>query len=477
MRRELSQPVDVDSLAGRWEMPSDGVGPGRDGLDLLSQPFNDYGNGQRIIATQGKRLRYCPAFKTWLVYTGSHWLIDRVDAARRLAHETMLEFARQAIARGGEAASKFAGSCLNSQRITAAMREAQPHVVVTIAELDVDPYLLNFQNGTVDLRTGQFRPHRPEDLITKVVPHRYDPDALCRQFQGFLRRVLPGLEEYIQTALGYSLTGITSEKAVFVCYGSGNNGKTTLVATVRGAVGEDYGVLLQIDTLMTRVADNNGQADLADLRGARFVMTSETEENQRLAEGRLKRITQGLGSIKAVRKYENPIEFPETHKLWMDCNHKPLVSGNDPALWNRLHLIPFNVTIPAEEIDRELPTKLMSEVEGILAWTVRGAVGWYAEGLNRPEKVRSAGLEWRKDVDRIGQFISEECVEHSAAEAQARSLYSAYKKWAEDAGEKPVTETSFGNTLKQRGFEKKRTKRGAAYQGIGLRVAAHEGDG
>jgi putative DNA primase/helicase len=305
----------------------------------------------------------------------------------------MLEFARQAMSNGSETASKYAGNCLNSQRITAAMREAEPHLIVTVDQLDREPYLLNFKNGTVDLRTGEIRPHNPEDLITKSVPHCYQPAAACPRFLQFIRRVLPGLEDYLQKALGYSLTAVTSEKAVFVCHGGGNNGKTTLLATVREVVGDYYAVLLQIDTLMARAADNNSQADLADLRGARFVMTSETEENQRLAEGRLKRITQGLGRIKAVRKYENPIEFTETHKLWMDCNHKPLVRGNDQALWNRLHLIPFDVTIPADEIDRDLPAKLLAESEGILAWMVAGAVRWHSEGLGKPAAVESAGVD------------------------------------------------------------------------------------
>jgi putative DNA primase/helicase len=280
--------------------------------------------------------------------------------------------------------------------------------------------------------------------------------------------VLPGLEDYLQKALGYSLTAVTSEKAVFVCHGGGNNGKTTLLATVREVVGDYYAVLLQIDTLMARAADNNSQADLADLRGARFVMTSETEENQRLAEGRLKRITQGLGRIKAVRKYENPIEFTETHKLWMDCNHKPLLRGNDQALWNRLHLIPFDVTIPAGEIDRGLPVKLLAESEGILAWMVAGAVRWHSDGLGKPAAVESAGEEWRSDMDQFGRFIGECCIAGEFAQVKARTLYSAYRKWAEEVGEHPVMETSFGNTLKERGFTKKHTKNGAVYQGIGL---------
>jgi putative DNA primase/helicase len=143
---------------------------------LLTQPFNDYGNGQRLIVAHGKHLRYCPAFKTWLVYTGSHWSVDRVDTARRLAQEAMLEFARQALTSGAETASKYAGGCLNSQRITAAMREAEPHLIVTVDQLDREPYLLNFKNGTVDLRTGEIQTHKPEDLITKLVPHCYQPN-------------------------------------------------------------------------------------------------------------------------------------------------------------------------------------------------------------------------------------------------------------------------------------------------------------
>jgi putative DNA primase/helicase len=140
-------------------------------------------------------------------------------------------------------------------------------------------------------------------------------------------------------------------------FGGGDNGKSTMLSTFRQLV-EEYAVLLQVDTLMVRQESNNTQADLADLRGARFVQTSETEEGQRLAQGKLKRITQGMGKIKAVRKYENPIEFPETHKLWIDTNRKPSIrDADDRATFNRLHPIPFMVKIT--KIDREMPAKLL----------------------------------------------------------------------------------------------------------------------
>lgn len=441
--------------------------------DLLSPPLNDYGNAMRIVARQGDDARYCHEFNSWLLWDGKRWERDATDSMRKAAQAGMLEFARQALAAGNESAARFAGVSLNSQRITAAIREAQPHLAISACDLDRDPFLFNFHNWTVDLRTGDRIEHRREHYITKLVKHNYTPGATCARWLAFIRRVLPGLECYLQTAVGYSLTGITSEKVIFICYGPGNNGKTTLLFVLLWLLGP-YGVLLQVDTLMARQESNNSQADLADLRGARFVMTSETEEGQRLAEGKLKRITQGMGKIKAVRKYENPIEFPETHKLWMDSNHRPVIRGTDNAIWNRLHLIPFEITIPPEEIDRELPAKLMAEADGILAWAVEGAVRWYRDGLAKPDQVDAAAKAWRHESDKIGRFVEECCVTGDFAEAKARVLYTTYRKWVEDTGESVVTEMLFSNALNERGFMKKHTKTGAFYIGLGL---AERGDG
>jgi putative DNA primase/helicase len=204
-------------------------------------------------------------------------------------------------------------------------------------------------------------------------------------------------------------------------------------------------------------------------------MTSETEEGQRFAEGKLKRLSQGMGRIKAVRKYEHFIEFNESHKLWIDCNHIPEVRGSDQAIWNRLHLIPFDVTIPAEEIDRDLLAKLRAEAEGILAWAVAGAVQWYHHGLSKPEAVDSAGRQWRTDMDHLGRFIEECCITGDFAQGKARALYSAYRKWAEDAGEHAVAEIDFSKALVERGYSKKHTKTGKVYSGIGIRPSETEG--
>ena len=220
---------------------------------------------------------------------------------------------------------------------------------------------------------------------------------------------------------------------------------------------------------MVRQETNNTQADLADLRGARFVMTSETEEGQRLAEGKLKRITQGMGRIKATRKYENPVDFPESHKLWIDANHLPVIRGTDNAIWNRLHPVPFDVTIPKAEQDTELPARLAAEAEGILAWAVAGAARWYTERLGKPSDVQRAGDSWRAASDHIGRFIAEACVTGDYAQVKARTLYAAYKRWAEEAGEHPVTETAFGLRITEK-YTKKRTETGMVYEKIGLKA-------
>jgi putative DNA primase/helicase len=226
---------------------------------------------------------------------------------------------------------------------------------------------------------------------------------------------------------------------------------------------------------MVRQESNNTQADLADLRGARFVMTSETEEGQRLAQGKLKRITQGMGKIKAIRKYENPIEFPETHKLWMDTNSKPIIRATeDRATFNRLHPIPFTVTISDSEIDKALPRKLLAEAEGILAWAVEGTREWRRIGLDRPPEVAAANDDWRTENDQLGRFIAECCVTSDSSSTKARLLYERYRKWAEGAGEPPISETLFGKRLKDRGFPKQHKRWGTIYIGIALR--ADDGD-
>jgi putative DNA primase/helicase len=451
-------------------------------VDLLTQLRNDFGNSQRLIALHGSNLRYCPPLKKWVVFDGRRWEVDEAERARSRAQDTMRKFLVQAAEASHEDCAKFAAGCLNSARVTNCLREAQPSLVIMPYEMDQDPDVLNFLNGVVDLRTGEIREHRREDYITKLVHFDYQPDAACPNFLSFLKRAManhPRLMAtgYLQKAAGYSLTGRTSEKVVFFVYGPTNTGKTTLLNLLRSTYGADYAVVIQIDSIMARQRElsTNAQADLADLRGARFAMTSETEQGQRLSVGQIKRITQGMGTIKSVRKYENPITFPESHKLWADANYLPAVGDTDDSIWGRLHAIPFDVTIPKAEQDRDLPAKLAAEAPGILAWAVAGAVRWYTEGLGLPEDVKQAAGKWRAKSDQIGRFIEERCiagaeVDGIALKVMARTLYTAYRAWADGAGEHPIAEAAFADKIAEmKKFLKKKVGSGYEYRGIALR--------
>lgn len=452
--------------------------------DLLFFLHNDHGNSLRLVATFGEELRYCHPTKYWMLWDGRRWCPDEDGGARRLVKRMFCELLRQGVEADNAAAQKFAKESLNSKGITNALREAQDELPIVPADLDRNPYLLNFQNGTVDLKTGIIRAHNREDFISKVLRYSYNSEALCPRFLRFLDECMgrgpdaseaelsrgDNLVAFIQRAIGYSLTGTTGEKAVFILHGPKDNGKSTLLATVLTLLGE-YATLLSIETLMSKSGNesNNAAADLADLRGARFVMTSETEEGQRLAEGKLKRITQGIGRIKAVRKYENPIEFDETHKLWIDANHLPVVRSGDEAIWRRLRAIPFLVVCPRDRQDRELGRKLLDEGEGILAWAVAGAVTWYRDGLGSVAQVDEHSDAWRADSNQVLRFVDEGCLRQQGEKIRSRDLFRGYKGWAEGGGERPMTDRSFSQRVVDLGFERGRDERGTYYVGLVLR--------
>lgn len=434
--------------------------------DLLRYPFNDAGNGERIMALFGPEIRYCHATKKWLYWTGTHWAIDTTGHLQKYAKLTITEFHRQAVNLKDESAEAFARRSLDARRIDNALYLLQCELPILIEELDREPHLLNFANGTVDLRSGELLPHRPTDYVTKCIAYDYNPEAKCPQFLAFLWRIM-GLESneeragrlihFLQTAIGYSLIAITIEKIVLICWGIGDNGKSTLLELLR-ILFSDYAATINVDSLMAKQVGNNELADLADLRGARFVRSSETEQGQRFNEARLKRITQGMGIIRTCRKYENMIEFPETHTLWIDANHKPVIRGQDNAIWNRLALVPFEVTIPKSEQDQNLGTKLLEEAEGILAWAVAGAVRWHSEGLQRPPEVNEAVATWRAESDPLTDFIEERCELGPDAWILSGILWRHYEEWTESSGVDALSRTQFNARLRGLGCRPDRRK-------------------
>jgi len=330
--------------------------------------------------------------------------------------------------------------------------------------------ILNVLNGTLDLRAGHLRPHQREDLITKLVQAGYDPAATCSRWEAFLDRIMAGnqnLIDFLRRAVGYSLTGSIREQVLFMMYGTGANGKSTFLELIRALLG-DYAQQADFNTFLLRHYEGP-RNDLARLMSARFVAATEAESGRPLAEVVVKQLTGG-DTIAARFLRQEFFEYKPQFKLWLAANHKPVVRGTDNAIWRRIKLIPFTVTIPEPEQDRSLSSKLKEELSGILAWAVGGCLEWQEHGLGEPEEVRAATAAYRDDMDILAEFLSECCIVHPGAKVKASALYKAYTQWCQKCGEKEVKQRTFGMRLSERGVERQRTMHGYFYFGLGLVV-------
>jgi putative DNA primase/helicase len=453
-----------------------------DYTERAAVPFRDFrrtdlGNSERFISRHGENVLYCYAWQKWLVWTGARWERDEGGKVHRLAKATVRSMYQEAADNEDEKERKaLADHAKRSEaeaRLRAMLELAKSEEPVSSEELDARPWFLNVQNGTIDLRTGELRPHRQEDLITKLAPVSYDPDAAAPAWTAFLERVLPGedLRAFVQRAIGYGATGDTSEQCMFINHGTGANGKSTFQEAISAALGE-YAMRAPTEMLLAKRAGGIPN-DVARLKGARFVAASETEEGRRLAESLVKDLT-GQDTITARFMRAEWFDFQPTHKLWLSTNHKPEIRGTDTAIWRRIRLVPWTVTIPPAEQDKRLAATLRHELPGILAWIVRGCLEWQREGLRTPDEVRRATGEYRAEMDVLAGFLGECCESEAELWDYAKDLYTSYKRWCGETGERAETQRKFGERLRERGFE--RGRGGSRGAGIwrGLRLTEEE---
>jgi len=461
----------------RWNGRKTDQPPPTTGADTGEGParFNltDLGNAERFVADHGSKVRYCGPWGKWLVYDGKRWDQDDTGQVERLMKDTVRAiYAEASQARDSQERKAIAEHAKRSEarkRISDAIQLARSELGIPILpeDLDRDPWALNVENGTVDLRSGELREHRREDLITKLAPVEYRPAAKAPTFQAFLERILPSeaLRQFLRRAVGYSASGEVSEEALMILHGTGDNGKTTLINAVLDALG-DYAMEAAPELILAKRGSH--PTELADLFGARFVSARETDEGRRLAEAVVKQLT-GRDRIKARRMREDFWQFDPTHTLFLATNHKPEVRGTDHAIWRRLKLVPFDVKIPEDEKDRELPRKLQAELPGILVWIVRGCLDYQREGLGVPEEVREATEGYRSEMDVLAAFIDDRCSVHPKASVGATPLYNAYKDWCAEAGEDAISQRKFGGQIGERGFDKDKSGT-ITWYGIGLRA-------
>ncbi len=456
----------LDWMADRFGTPRPG---GRSRVRLVGvqddsgQHLTDVGNAARLIARHGDDLRYVAAWDKWLSWDGRRWQTDETGEVVRRAVETVRWMREQANqeqdAARCQALLAWAHASESASRIAALVTLAKtaPGVAIRPHDLDNDGWLFNVENGTIDLRTGTRRDHDRNDLITKLAPVMHDPDAEAPRWLSFLERVQPDADvrEFIQRAHGYAMTGVLREDVFLLDYGpTGSNGKTTKAKAIMRVMG-DYARMVPVDMLLAKKWSSH-PTELTVLFGCRMAVAAESKQSAMLDVSLVKQLT-GRDRISARRMREDYWDFEPSHKLWLQTNHRPVIRETRNAIWRRVCLIPWEVTIAADEVQRDLDDVLAAEAPGILNWLIQGCLEWQALGLLPPEVVVAATAQYRLDEDSLGQFLREECIVGTAPPGNpyrvSRSrLREAYEQWCEEAGTTPMTPKALAEALRERGF-------------------------
>ena len=466
-----------------WQPLVEDFTPPEDGNDdwtniKFDKGQTDRANSRRFLKQFRDQVRFVFPWNKWLIWTGTHWQIDDGGGVMRLAMavaDSVWFDARDFLTKD---VVDFAVSTSGAGKLSAMLKLASADVPISVDELDANPWLLNCPNGTLDLRTGELRPHRREDNLTKLCPTNFNPEAGSYGWGRFLEGVFGGHSptiDFVQRLFGYCLTGDVSEHIMPVIWGSGSNGKSTLLTTFQDALGPVYSMAAPASLLTVKKGEVH-PTELADLFGMRFVVSQETEDGSRLAESLVKSLTGG-DKVRARRMREDFWQFNPTHKFALCTNHKPEVKGTDHAIWRRLVLIAFarkfwnpdkGETGPDElKQDKALPAKLKAEAEGVLLWAVQGCLDWQRGGLTIPDSVRAATAEYRSENDTLGRFVSECCQTGQPYKEKFASLFDALGKWCHDGGDNLPSKRFVGGWLKDSDF-KDHSNNGRWYLGIAL---------
>jgi putative DNA primase/helicase len=444
----------------------------------VRRSLNDIGNANRLVAMFGVDLRYVPERGTWIWWNGEQWQFDYnsikiTDCAKMAVKAIYMEALNLSDAALAAAVVKFAGASHHENRIKAmiALAAKDAAVVVRLSLLDADPMKLGVANGVIDLCTGKLIPNKPEFYITKFSAVTFESNAKCPAFLDFLHRIFQGKPDviaYMRRIIGYCLTGRTDAQVLFFFYGIGANGKSTLLRVVELLVGTDLAKQTPPETLMAQAQGNKPTNDVARLQGVRVVLSNEVEDGSWLAEATVKQLTGG-DTITARFLYREFFEFKPEFKIIIAGNHKPVIRGTDHGIWRRIQVVAFPVIIPSEERDPLLPKKLEAELSGILSWAIKGCLEWQKMGLQAPASVAEAVEDYREEMDVLGHFMADCCLLGAGHTIRAMTLYQRYSEWAKWGGFKPMTVTSFGRRLGERGVTKVRHGDGVIYTGLKLK--------
>ena len=449
-------------------------------------PCTDTGNMERFVDQHQGYLRSLGTIKTWLVWDGTRWKPSNYAEIFKFALETVQSIKTEVEQAAGltdaQNLQKWSVTSESNSKTMAMLDMASKHpsLVTKASSFDKQKMKLNCLNGIVDLETGQLDERTSDDLYTKVITTNFNLQAKCPNFDKFIKEVFGGdgeLISWIQRAFGYSLTGSVQEQVLFICYGTGANGKSTLLETISKILG-DYSTNADFEMFLSnQKSDVRVMEAVGELKGIRLAIASEVDASKRFNESLVKRLTGG-DTLRGTKLHMGAFQFEPQHKLWFLCNHIPFARDGSHGFWRRIKVIPFAQQFQGSSLDSALPDKLWAEREGILAWMIRGAAVWSNElqktnattGLGPCKAIDQSIEEYRYDNDLSARFI-EECLVRGDdfGSVGARELYYAYQRWwSDNSDEDTPSEGIFSRRMEERGLKKTRTKAGVVYKGVKL---------
>jgi putative DNA primase/helicase len=432
------------------------------------------GNAERLINQFGEDIRYCNTTKSWFIWNSVAWEKDKEQKIMIYANKTVNSIQEEISQENEETIrqelTKWARRSAGHQYRKNMVQSAQPLVPMTATKWNADKSLFNCKNGTLELDTLSFREHRKQDYITKISGVIYDPSADCPTWENHLSLVFDNNQELIdaiQMICGYTLLADNPEQVFFILYGTGRNGKTVTQNVISKIFG-DYATNVASDTLMVHCTPGGSpRSDIVRLDGARLITSSEGDAEDRLSEKLVKQMTGG-DTITARGLYQDERELKINGKIWFATNHKPRIVGTDNAIWRRVWLIPFDITIPQEDRDPYIHEKLLAESSGILNWMIQGLRRYYKNGhkLIKPKGVQVATMQYKTESDIVGQFIDGYCIidlDDLQCKVDKDSLWDAFTKWGNETGEVILSKKKFTQKLNELGIREdggRRTKIG-----------------
>ncbi|MCC6961607.1 MAG: hypothetical protein IT301_17300 [Dehalococcoidia bacterium] len=463
--------VELVAAAPAWTPPADPGPVETSAGGEVRLTFDDTSNAELLARLHGQNLRHDPSTGRLLEWTGGPaWKPLSVERARQLAIDGAAYRLRTATT---TAEAGFAARSRDLRRLDAALElvKSLPPVYAPGIRWDDHPDLLAVANGVIDLRDGSFRPGRREDYLTTASEVPYDPAAECPRWTRFVNEITMGdveVAEFLQRLAGYSLSGCANENIFVLLIGEGRNGKGKFLNLLRAVAGSELAATVRFAAFLS---DARGDAfrDIADTVNARVVVSSETVGDGGEFDSQVLKSLTGSEDVVAAKKYGHAFRFRPRFTLWLLANHRPRVSDHTTAMWERMVIIPFYRQFIGEDDDKNLETKLMGELSGVLNWMIEGAKDWYRDGLRIPDSIHAERARYRTSEDAVGRFLIECCRRGPDLSIGAGDLYRAFATWCQAENLAATSSTAFGRRLSEL-FTKTRTAAGLAYDGIALDV-------